>query len=457
MNADPDVPRLRFAPSPTGRPHVGSLRTALFNWALARNMGGDFILRIDDTDAERNDPAAVADMLDALQWLGLDWDEGPDVGGPHGPYRQSERRDRHLEVARRLVERGDAYYGDDPEGLPDAADQGPIRLRLPREGHTVVEDALRGPVRFANKELQDAVLVRADGSPLYHLATVVDDHDMAISHVVRGEEWLPATPIHVLLYERLGWSQPVWVHLPLVLNPHGRKLSKREVSERYEVDHLINAGYLPEALFNYLLLLGWSPQGEEEIVSKWVARRQFRLERLSPSPATFDWDRLNWFNRHYLAQKSNARFAELMRPFLEDAYGDLNVGEQWLVRLAALIRDNVVRLSDVVEAAEWAVSEQFDFTPEAEEELEEASSHPVLVRLVAELASVVLLDEETARRILQGLRRQFSESEGWEASQVYRPVRAALTGRVEGPPLHEIMGLLGKGRCLERAAVILRG
>ncbi|HSM55157.1 MAG TPA: glutamate--tRNA ligase family protein [Candidatus Sulfomarinibacteraceae bacterium] len=457
MTLDSNVPRLRFAPSPTGSPHVGSLRTALFNWALARNMGGDFILRIDDTDSERNEPAAVAEMLDALNWLGLDWDEGPDVGGEYGPYRQSERRDRHIEVARQLAAQGDAYHGDDPDGSQNAAGQGPIRLRLPREGHTVVEDALRGPVRFANEDLHDPVLVRADGSPLYHLAAVVDDHDMAISHVVRGEEWLSTTPIHAYLYERLGWSQPVWVHLPLVLNPHGRKLSKREMSERYVVDSLISAGYLPEALFNYLLLLGWSPPQEEEIVNKWLVRQQFQLERLSASPATFDWDRLNWFNRHYLAQKSNARFAELMHPYLEDAYGDLNVGEQWLVRLAGLIRDGVVRLSDVVEAAEWAVSEQFDFSPEAEEALEEDSSHPVLVRLVAELASVVLLDEETARHILQGLRRHFAESAAWEAAQVYRPVRAALTGRVHGPPLHEIMGLLGKGRCLERAAVILRG
>lgn len=447
MNSDSDIPRFRFAPSPTGEPHVGSLHTALFNWALSRNMGGDLILRIDDTDAERNEPQAADQMIEALQWLGLDWDEGPDLGGDYGPYYQSQRRERHLEVAQQLLEMGEAYRADGEEA---------IRLRMPETGKTVMQDALRGAIEFTNSALNDPVLVRSDGSPLYHLASVVDDHDMAITHVVRGEEWLSSTPVHVRLFELLGWQQPVWVHLPLIHNREGQKLSKREGDAAYTVDYFQDEGYLPQALFNYLLLLGWSPPDGKEIVNKWDVRRNFSLERLSTSPSIFDWDKLNWINRHYLQQHSNKRLSEMLRPYLEDAYGSLNVTDEWLERLTASVRDELVRLSDVVQATEWALSATFAFSEEAEAVLDNDEARVVLISLVAELATVVLLDEPTATAILRGLEQGVGQRQGMTRAQVYRPIRAALTGRLEGPPLSELMALLGKGRCLERLGLILR-
>lgn len=453
--SDPDVPRLRFAPSPTGSLHVGSLHTALFNWALARSMGGDFILRIDDTDAARSSEQHANEMLDALTWLGLDWDEGPDVGGEFGPYVQSQRRQRHVQIAHNLYRQGDAYYGDDA-----ASDLGPevgaaLRLRLPAAGEAEVHDALRGVVRFKFEQLQDPVIVRSDGSPLYHLATVVDDHDMVISHVARGEEWLASTPIHQHLYRLLGWQPPTWVHLPLIRDARGQKLSKRDPQGAYLLRDFQEQGYLPATLFNYLLLLGWSPP-QREILGKADVRRHLRLQDLSASPAMFDWDKLNWLNRHYLQQRSDAQLASLVRPFLEDAYVADDIDDRWLERLVALIRDDMTRLSDAVALSEWALSDNFAFSPQADEALNTEAARPVLVRLVAELAHVVLLDEQTAQSILQNMKRQFAAASGWQARDVYWPVRAALTGSVRGPALHEVMALLGKGRCLERAAAILR-
>lgn len=457
---DNDVPRFRFAPSPTGRPHVGSLHTALFNWALARSLGGDLILRIDDTDPARSLRAFSQEMIEALSWLGLDWDEGPDLGGPHAPYVQSQRRARHLQIADRLYREGHAYYGDDPDRDLGPEAGAPCRLRLAHSGDIVVRDALRGSIPFDSRQLDDPVVVRSDGSPLYHLATVVDDHDMAISHVARGEEWLASTPIHSYLYDRLGWQEPLWVHLPLIRDRQGRKLSKRDESGGYLVRDFQTLGYLPQALFSYLLLLGWSPPGEREIIAKADVRRHFRLEDLSASPATFDWDKLNWVNRRYLQQHSDAQLASLVRPFLEDAYpaqqGGRQMEERWLQRLISLIRDDMARLADAVELSEWALSDSFAFSSDAETTLEAQSAHPVLARLVAELARVVLLDEQTARSILQSMQADFSETRGWDARQVYWPIRAALTGDVRGPALHQVMALLGKGRSLERVAAILR-
>lgn len=452
-----DVPRFRFAPSPTGSPHVGSLHTALFNWALARSMRGDFIVRIDDTDAARSSQQQAGEMLDALSWLGLDWDEGPALGGEFGPYVQSQRRQRHLQIARQLYEQGDAYYGDDA-----ASDLGPeagavLRLRLPTTGEIEFQDALRGAIRFDASKMQDPVIVRSDGSPLYHLASVVDDHDMAISHVARGEDWIASTPIHQHLCALLGWQPPIWVHLPLIRGARGQKLSKRDAEGGYLVQDFQELGYLPQALFNYLLLLGWSPPDEEEIVTKADVRRYFRLQDLSASSAMFDWDKLNWLNRHYLQQRDDAQLARLVRPHLEEAYAAGEFEDRWLERLVALIRGDMVRLADAVELSEWALSDTFAFSQEAEEALATDAARPVLVRLIAELAHVVLLDEQTAQSILQSMQSQFAAASGWQTRDVYWPIRAALTGRVRGPALHEVMALLGKGRCLERAAVILRG
>lgn len=449
------IPRLRFAPSPTGTPHIGNLHTALFSWALARSLGGDFILRIEDSDAERNTPLSMREMMDALAWLTIDWDEGPDVGGEYGPYIQSERLARHQAVAAQLHAQGDAYYGDDPAEtavLPNA----PLRLRLPKEGQTVLNDAIRGPIQFDNHLLSDPVIVRSDGRPLYHLAAMVDDHDMEISHVVRGEEWIATSPIHIQLYKAMGWTEPIWVHLPLILNLQGQKLKKRDPEGGYLIRDFQNAGYLPKALFNYLLLLGWSPDGEQELVDKWHVRKQFRLERLSTSPSIFDWDKLNWVNQQYIHRLSDKQLAEAIRPFLEDAYDTLPNATGWLERLTAVVRSTIVKLEDAISAAQWALDTVLDYTDEATDLLQTETAHHVISQCVAELIAIVLLDEQTAHTILNGLRSRLHEQHGWNAATILKPIRAALTGDVNGPPVHQIMGLIGKQTALQRLADALQ-
>lgn len=450
------MPRFRFAPSPTGIPHIGNLHTALFSWALAQAMGGDFILRIEDTDSERNTPQATQQILEALTWLGLDWDEGPDVGGDYGPYIQSQRSHFHQKVVQQLLAGNHAYYGDDPTH-PGSSEGNPLRLRMPRTGETILFDALRGDIRFDNRLIrEDPVLVRADGRSLYHLAAMADDHDMGITHVVRGDDWISTSPIHIQLYKAMGWQEPVWIHLPLILNKQGEKLKKRDPEGGYLITDFQEAGYLPEALFNYLLLLGWAPDNAQEIVSKWEVRQQFRLERLGTSPSVFDWDKLNWVNRQYLQKVNDVALAEMIRPFLEDVYDELPLSPDWLVRLTAVIRDGLNTVADAVLLSEWAFADKVRFTENGRNALSLPSAHPVLIRLIAEIAVVVLLDEQTAYSILQNLRHSFNRSHAWSVQELFQPIRMALTGQTSGPPLHQIMGILGKERVLQRIGAALR-
>lgn len=449
------IPRFRFAPSPTGTPHIGNLHTALFSWGLSRALNGDFILRIEDTDATRNTPAAQQEMLDALTWLTIDWDEGPDIGGEYGPYIQSQRTETHLRVAQQLIASGAAYV-DESEPISAEMPQHPIRLRMPKEGQTVLNDAIRGEIAFDNSKLVDPILVRSDGRPLYHLAAMVDDHDMAITHVVRGEEWISSSPYHIQLYKAMGWPEPVWIHVPLILNKQGQKLSKRDPEGGYLITDFQDAGYLPSAVLNYLLLLGWSPDGFQEIVTKWDVRKQFRVERLSPTASIFDWDKLNWVNRQYILMLSDKALAKLLRPYLEEAYGHLPSSDAFVEQITALVRAELDKLEDVVEAAEWAFDDTVRQTDLGRDALADPTASEVLTRFVAEVASVVLLDSQTAYHILSGLRSTFKASHGLSASKIYHPIRAALTGSTEGPPLNEIMGIIGKQRTLERSAEALR-
>lgn len=444
------VPRFRFAPSPTGIPHIGNLHTALFSWALSRALGGDFILRIEDSDPARNTSEATQQMLAALAWLGIDWDEGPDIGGDYGPYIQSQRLPFHQRVIQQLVDEGHAYYGDDPDH-PATAPGNPLRLRLPKDGVTMLPDIIRGQIVFDNSLNKDAILVRSDGRPLYHLAAMVDDHDQGITHVVRGEDWIATTPIHIHLYRAMKWPQPIWIHLPLILNKHGQKLSKRDPDGGYLISDFQEAGYLPQALWNYLLLLGWTPDNEQEIIDKWTVRKQFRLERLSASASTFDWDKLKWVNRQYLQKLSDTEMAQGIRPFLEDVYGTLP-GDRWLVHFTALIRDSLKTYADAVDLAGWAFDDGYERTAAGTAALRSPVAKHVLTWLIAELAAIVILDEATAHAILNGLRQRGKQQHGWRAPDVYHPIRAALTGDTSGPPLAAIMSILGKERTLQRLA-----
>jgi len=339
--------RVRYAPSPTGRQHIGGVRTALFDYFFARAMNGSFILRIEDTDQARTTDESMQDLYDTLNWLGIDWDEGPDKDGAYGPYIQSLRADTYKKYAKKLVAEGYAYpcycsqerldalrkeQGDKKEAigydrhcrdLSDEerreleADTVPvIRLKVPLEGKTTVDDMLRGKVTKKNADIPaDPVLLKSDGMPTYHLAVVVDDHLMEISHVLRGQEWLPSAQIHILLYKALGWEPPVFCHLPIVLGKDGQKLSKRHGSTNLIA--FKEAGYLPEAIINYVSLLGWSYDDQREFFSKEELETLFSLEKLNKAPAVFDYKKLEWFNGQYIRSKSDDELETLLLPYLQ--------------------------------------------------------------------------------------------------------------------------------------------
>ncbi len=432
---------VRFAPSPTGPPHLGSLRTALFGWLLARATGGRFILRIDDTDRARYRPRAETQMLGILRWMGLDWDEGPDIGGPNAPYRQSERLDLYYEAAARLIESDRAYR------LPDAPQV--VRLRTPRAGQVAFHDAVRGQITFWWRRVpRDPVLIKSDGYPTYHLASVVDDHAMGITHVLRGEEWIPSTPLHVLIFEALAWEMPIIAHLPLVTDQAGQKLKKRD--PRAAALGYPRKGYLPQAVMNYLALLGWHPGTEEEIFTPAELVQRFSLERLSKSASAFDEGRMRWFNRQHMAALSLNDLVALTLPRLRRAYPQARTRDEgWLTRLIELVRDELTLLDDVVPAACFAF-DACDLTDEARQALASEVAQPVLSSLRADLAGVESLDEEKSAVLLKNLRLRFKQSNRWEARTVMFPIRAALTGSVAGPHLSDVIALLGKEESLRR-------
>ena len=358
--------RVRFAPSPTGYLHIGGARTALFNWLFARRHGGQFILRIEDTDQKRTIPGAMEEQMAALRWLGLDWDEGPDVGGPYGPYIQSERVALYQEWAQWLLDHGHAYkcfatpeelaemraeqkakglplgydrrYRDTPTAevarLEAAGRDYVIRFRMPLEGKTVLHDAIRGPIEFDNSQLTDLVLLKADGFPTYHLANVIDDHFMHISHIMRADEWLNTGPLHVNIYAALGWQPPIYAHLPVVLSPSGKgKLSKRDqafeddgLQVLVQVGEFEKEGYLAEAVVNFLTNVGWSFGDDVEIFSTAEAIPRFALESISPAPTKLPFAKLEWLNGQYIQRMDTAALARAIKPFLEAAGFEVNVG-----------------------------------------------------------------------------------------------------------------------------------
>jgi glutamyl-tRNA synthetase len=466
---------VRFAPSPTGPPHLGNLRTALFNWLLARATGGRFILRIEDTDRDRYQPEAEEAMLAALCWLGVDWDEGPDVGGPNAPYRQSERQALYHEAADYLLENGHAYRCTcTPERLEKVQARlrtrvydrhcrdkaiGPtdephvIRLRTTKAGSTTFTDAVRGQITFENKRLPgDIILMKSDGYPTYHLAVVVDDHAMVITHVLRADEWIASTPLHVMIYAALGWEPPQFVHLPLVTDPAGAKLSKREGGVDVEVDAYRREGYLPGAMMNYLSLLGWHPGGTQEVMSGDELIERFSIERLSKSPSAFDLDRLRWFSQQHAAALPREDLAARCIPLLWAAYPDADArDEAWLAELIAIVRDEIIVLNDVVAATQWAFQTPTSWEGEVREALASAPAIPVLERFHAALSG--LSDDpsqEAAQVMLRDLRAHFKAENGWNGRAVMFPLRAALTGSLAGPHLADVVALLGREACLSR-------
>ncbi|PWB67621.1 MAG: glutamate--tRNA ligase [Holophagae bacterium] len=479
----PDVVRTRIAPSPTGDPHVGTAYVALFNYAMARKHGGQFVLRIEDTDRQRSHPASERMIFEALHWLGLTWDEGPDVGGPHAPYRQSERSEVYRDHARQLVDRGAAYpcfcsrerldalreeqrlskgqlgYDGHCRGLDPtvarrrvaAGEEHVIRLKMPTEGSLEVADLLRGAVRFDAAQIDDQVLLKSDGFPTYHLANVVDDHLMGISHVIRAEEWLSSLPKHAQLYRAFGWEQPVFCHLPLLRNADSSKISKRK--NPVSLNHYRRAGYLPEAMLNYLALMGWTMPDEREVftLNEFVAN--FSLGDIRLGGPVFDLTKLGWLNGRYIRELSAEALLGRLR-------GDL-LSDDYLLKVLPLAHERIDVLEDFIAYA------GFFFTGEVAWDDAARTALVAKDRTPAETAKAfrVLLEEhldpipEWSAESVEAALRAFCEKAGWTAKQLFMPVRVAVTGRAATPPLFDTMAVLGKEVCRRRvraAADLLR-
>jgi glutamyl-tRNA synthetase len=467
--------RTRIAPSPTGDPHVGTAYVALFNYALARRQGGQFLLRIEDTDRQRSHPASERMIFEALRWLGLEWDEGPDVGGPCGPYRQSERSSVYREHAEELLRKGAAYacfctparlealraeqkarkapvlgYDglcrrlDPAESARRRAAGEPhvVRLAMPTDDSMAVTDLLRGEVRFERPQMDDQVLLKSDGFPTYHLANVVDDHLMGITHVVRAEEWLSSLPKHVQLYRSFGWETPVFAHLPLLRNADKSKISKRK--NPVSLNHYRRAGYLPEAMVNFLALMSFSmPEGREEFTLPEFVE-SFELSRIALGGPVFDLEKLTWLNGRYLRRLGTGETIERLRGhLLSDAY---------LAQVIPLCRERVDTLEGFYDYA------SFFFVGEVGYDAAALAAMGPKDRTAAQAAKALraLLEgyvdaelEWTAERIEAGL-KAFAEAEGWPAKDLYMTVRVAVTGRAASPPLFETMAVLGKEVCRRR-------
>jgi nondiscriminating glutamyl-tRNA synthetase len=467
--------RTRYAPSPTGHLHIGGARTALFSYLLAKQQGGDFIVRIEDTDTERNVPGADKKQMDMLKWLGIDWDESVDVGGPYAPYRCMERMDIYNRYIDQLLAEGKAYLsyatqeeidkereeqlarGEAPKYSGWDRDLTPeqrakfeaegrvpsVRFRVP-EGQVIeIDDAIRGKVKFETDGIGDFVIRRPDGRPIYNFAVVVDDALMKITHVIRGEEHLSNTPKQVLIYQALGFETPQFAHIPLILNAEGKKMSKRDESIIQFIDQYKDLGYLPEAILNFLSLLGWSPEGEEEIFCKEELVERFSLERVSKAPAIFDTGKLKWMNGQYIKKAPLERIVDLALPYLEKA-GRITLplsDEQraWVTRVIALYQEQLEYVAQIVELTDLFFQEEYKVTEEAKEVLSAPHVPEVLASFLNKLDTLETLEADTLRDIF----KQVQKETGHKGKQLFMPVRAAVTGVVHGPDLRESLALIG--------------
>ncbi len=471
--------RVRYAPSPTGLQHIGGIRTALFNYFFARANGGKFILRVEDTDRERYSDESLEDLYSTLEWLGIKWDEGPVVGGPYGPYIQSERFDLYREYAQRLVDEGKAYYCFcTPERLEEVRKQQAeskseyqgydrhcahlsdseikeylrqgikpvIRFRVPTEGKTTFHDILMGDITRRNRDISpDPIILKSDGFPTYHLANVVDDHLMKITHIMRAQEWIPSGPLHVLLYQAFGWDVPQYCHLPMVMGKDGQKLSKRHGSTA--VRDFRAKGYLPEAIMNYVTLVGWSLDGSTEFFSKEDLEKCFTMEGIHKAPAVFDYKKLDWFNGQYIRQADNSRLADLVAPYLQEAgyvSSPLTDDDRKLIdNLVPAVKERMKVLSDVVPLTAFL----FEDKPVEDKSIYIAKgSDENNTAEALEKGTEILLsglkngeNEEAIEEKLAALSQQL----GIKVNGVFQPIRVAITNSTVSLPLFDSIRLLG--------------
>ena len=477
-------PRVRFAPSPTGYLHVGGARTALFNWLYARRHGGVFLLRIEDTDVERSSADMVTGILDGLRWLGLTWDEGPEVGGPHAPYFQAQRLDTYRTAARRLVDTGHAYAcycsadrlrqereraeqrgeawqydraclglsADRVRELEAAGTPRAIRFKVPA-GSTAFDDAVHGRIEFDGVNIEDFVILRSDDYPTYHLSVVVDDVEMGVTDVIRGDDHISNTPKHVLLFQALGAPVPRFAHVPLILGSDKKRLSKRHGAT--SVTEYQRQGYLPEAMVNFLALLGWSPGDDRELMTTAELIAAFSLDGISGGNAVFNTEKLDWMNGQYIARTSIADLAAILRPMFDES----GLGGQPLVqdiasfhRLLELLRPRAKRLTDFVEQARPLVVDAVEYEPEA---VEKHLSSPELAGHVAALVEALEQTTPFDEAQVEAAVRGTATARGIKAGALIHATRVAVTGRTMSPGLFELLAWLGPDRTRARLTRLL--
>ncbi|MCK5212299.1 MAG: glutamate--tRNA ligase [Dehalococcoidia bacterium] len=465
--------RVRFAPSPTGFPHVGNIRTALFNWLFARRYGGTFVLRIEDTDTARRVEGAVEAITEGLKWLGLDWDEGP--------IYQSDRLPLYHSGIETLVREGKAYYcfcsaerlqsvrteqmnnhlpprydghcrnleQSEVQSRLAAGEPAVVRFKTPQTGDTVVPDLIRGDVTFSNSVLNDLVLLKSDGYPTYHLANVIDDNDMGITHVLRADEWISSTPLHVMLYSAFGWAPPIFAHLPMILGPDKAKLSKRHGATT--IAEYRDQGYLPEAMFNFLALLGWSLDDKTDLLSRDDLVQHFSLERVGKTAAVFNKPKLDWMNGVYIRGLSSDEFAARALPYLErDLPQDVSrpLDKDYVARIGVLVQERAKTLAELGELCGFFFSEELSYPPEnlLIKGLDAAEARDILNQVLQLCPSV----EEWTTEDIETVVRPLSESMDVSTKQLFGVLRVATTGRTAAPPLFETMEVLGRDRSTSR-------
>ncbi len=432
--------RVRYAPSPTGLLHIGNARTAIFNYLFARNKGGEFIIRIEDTDIERNVEHGEKSQLDNLSWLGVDWDESPDKGGPYGPYRQLERLDIYKKYADELVLRGLAY-----KDYKEGSDSYGLRFKVPKGKVYEFNDLVRGPTKFLSEDIEDWIIVKDNGIPTYNFAVVIDDHLMHVSHVLRGEEHITNTPKQMMVYEAFGWEIPTFGHMTLIVNEERKKLSKRDESIVQFISQYKDLGYLPEALLNFIVLLGWSPPGEKEILTKDEAISLFDTNRLSKSPSMFDNKKLKYINHEYVKKLSLEDFIELIRPFLLAAKINIE-SEEWLSNFSELLKDRCEYGAQIVELYNEFFSKESKLEVEAKEFLlnEEKS-----LETIKEFKKLLLETNFTSAEITEAINNA-GKNTNVKGKSLFMPCRVATTGAMHGPDLPKSLALLGKELVIER-------
>ncbi len=475
--------RVRFAPSPTGYVHIGSLRTALYDYLYAKKHGGQYVLRIEDTDRTRLVEDALDNLLDAMKWAGVMHDEGPvkdENGemvelGEKGPYVQSDRLDIYRPYVDQLIEQGDAYYCfcskerldtvreenkakgifsgydghcrdlplDEAKKRVEAGESYVVRLKLPEDKEIVIDDMVRGRVVMNTADSDDQVLLKADGFPTYHMAVIVDDHLMGITHIIRGEEWLPSTPKHVVLYDMFGWDAPRYAHLPNILNSEKKKLSKRHGD--VSVEDFKKKGYLPEALVNFLALVGWSPEGDQEIMTMQEMIEKFSFDRVSKSGGVFDVQKLNWMNNHYIKEADLDRLTDMAMPYVVEAglvsEEEADSKREWVSRIVDLSREYLEYMAQIPSHFELFTGDEVKLEDDQAQEMVEMEHVPSMLNILkAQLSAVETFDAPSVKKAFKATQKE----SGVKGKNLFMCTRVALTGAVHGPDLMEIISILGR-------------